>query len=615
MKFNVLKVILWLKSGNIRELNFEPDKINLITGNPGTGKTDIFHIIYYCLFYDDIEISDSIINENVNWYGIQLQINNCTYTICRKSKENGQASNDFFFSAIGEIPPLPEVNNTKNDIKSIIETEFSISKNTNIPFGGNFISAGSKISINYLLMLNAIDVSIIENPNIYVAFQNEVRNKEALDRIFDLVLGIETVENIITREEYNKIVDDISRLERKQDKISSKKLMFQEELQDIVNKIKSYGLIPVNDELPESISKIESLLDNLNSNQVYIEPSERSDLESQLVSVQYKLRNLLSFQDEFIKYQNTKKKDLESLKPIEYLKEKDNELVKTSIYDEILNVYTNQLSEIKHITREQNPISNQIRNEQIKLENKKKELETALNNLPNEEITFDSNKEKLYYLGQIKSKFDLYHSPEISENYQSQIDKLKEKLDTIKILDISSQRDIARAYAENCIKEYMKSIGNSLGNYKDYIPCFNMKKENLQLINPVNNRIESVGSSSNHMFMQLLFSLGLQQLAFVNQSKFLAPFLIIDQPSRPYYGKNNEKVDIDSSDESKIKNAFKLLNEFVDKRKRDKGSFQMIILEHIPKDYVSNLENVYIVEEFLNGNALIPHSEYNNPLN
>ena len=36
----------------------------------------------------------------------------------------------------------------------------------------------------------------------------------------------------------------------------------------------------------------------------------------------------------------------------------------------------------------------------------------------------------------------------------------------------------------------------------------------------------------------------------------------------------------------------------------------MIVLEHIPVEYVSDLENIHVVEEFFNGNALIPHSEY-----
>ena len=83
MKFNILKVILWLKSGNVRELTFEPEKINLITGDSSTGKTDIINIIYYCLFDENRKITESIINENVDWYGIKLQINDKLYTVCR----------------------------------------------------------------------------------------------------------------------------------------------------------------------------------------------------------------------------------------------------------------------------------------------------------------------------------------------------------------------------------------------------------------------------------------------------------------------------------------------------------------------------------------------------
>ena len=156
-----------------------------------------------------------VTNENVDWYGIKLQINDKLYTVCRYRIEDGHASDKFFFSSTGEIPKHPEVNNTKHDVKSIVETEFSISKDTNIPFGGKFIQKDSKISLDYLLMLNLLDVSIIENQDVYVAFQNIPRYREALERVFYLSLGIETIENIIAREKYKSLSDEIRKLERK----------------------------------------------------------------------------------------------------------------------------------------------------------------------------------------------------------------------------------------------------------------------------------------------------------------------------------------------------------------------------------------------------------------
>lgn len=610
MKFNILKVILWLKSGYKRELNFEPEKINLITGDSSTGKSDIINIIYYCLFYDQVNISDSIINDNVDWYGIKLEINDKIYTICRGRIDNHNPSEDFFFSSTGEVPDTPKINNSKKDLKSIIETEFSISKDTNIPFGGKFIQKDSKISMDFLLMMNLIDVSIIENRDVYVAFQNDSRYKEALDRIFYLILGIESVENIIAREKYKSISAQISQLEKKQEIINKKTELFHDELQDIANKVKEYGLIENNLQLPEAIKQIESLLNNLDSNKIYTENSERDVLQSQLTLIQYKLKNLINFQESYQEYQNTNKKNLESLSPIEYLSEKDRELVKTSIYEDIFNAYKEQLAEIKNTNSEKSPINTQIRDIQKTLEAKKRLIELSISNMPTENNTFTYDKERIYYLGQIKTKLDFYKNFENKENYSHQIESLKEQLSEIKVGDTISKRESARTIAENQMKKYMEVIRQSLDNYKDYIPYFDIKNKRPHFINPTNNAIETIGSSSNHMFMQLLFSLGVQELAFVNESKFLAPFLIIDQLSRPYYGQHNEKQNIDSSDESKIKNAFKLLDYFMTQRLLKKAPFQMIVLEHIPKEYVENLGNVHIVEEFLNGNALIPRSEY-----
>jgi hypothetical protein len=91
-----------------------------------------------------------------------------------------------------------------------------------------------------------------------------------------------------------------------------------------------------------------------------------------------------------------------------------------------------------------------------------------------------------------------------------------------------------------------------------------------------------------------------------NKSNFIAPFLIIDQPSRPYYGgEDDKKSEIDHSDESKITKAFALLDKYISDRVGDSEEFQMIVFEHIPKTIFKDFGNVLLVEEFRNGNALI----------
>jgi predicted ATP-binding protein involved in virulence len=51
MKFHINKVVLWLKNGKVREITFKPNKVNVITGDSSTGKTEILNIVDYCFFF------------------------------------------------------------------------------------------------------------------------------------------------------------------------------------------------------------------------------------------------------------------------------------------------------------------------------------------------------------------------------------------------------------------------------------------------------------------------------------------------------------------------------------------------------------------------------------
>lgn len=108
------------------------------------------------------------------------------------------------------------------------------------------------------------------------------------------------------------------------------------------------------------------------------------------------------------------------------------------------------------------------------------------------------------------------------------------------------------------------------------------------------------------MFLHLFFTLAMHDLIMQNKATFVAPYIIIDQPSRPYYGDESEdEKKLSSSDQSKIKSAFKLLNKFINDRNAKNKNFQIIVLEHIPAELIDDMENINIVEVFRDGNALV----------
>jgi len=76
MQFYLEKVILWPvnKENKIEEINFFTDKINVIHGRSGTGKSSIISIIDYCLGASRCSIPVGLIRDEVEWFGVVLVI-------------------------------------------------------------------------------------------------------------------------------------------------------------------------------------------------------------------------------------------------------------------------------------------------------------------------------------------------------------------------------------------------------------------------------------------------------------------------------------------------------------------------------------------------------------
>jgi len=610
MKFYIENIVLWLKNGTKRTITFHPNKVNVITGDSNTGKTAILEIVDYCFFASKSKISESVINENTDWYGIKIHINDKVYTIARSALINGKVTDNYYFSSTGELPEIIISNNNAHSIKKIIETEFSIDNNVTITFGGNSLKAGSKISLRYFLMFNTISGNIIENDsNIFFDKQNEDRYKEALPRIFDIALGIETIENILKKEKRIELEKELNQLNRKQSRINTGSDDFESEKKDIIKQAKEYALINADLPVEDSMGELNSIINDLNSvSSDGIEKSERDKIEKEMNLLKRKIRNLEGFSSEYATYKSNLKNTEDSLKPISYLKGKDKELLKTSIFDAVITELDTQLKSIKELTKSKTAINNQVNDHIAIFRNKIEELKAKLSILPKENRMFENEKHKTFFLGTIKAKMELYAKPSntMPDNLNKRIIDIEEKIKNISINDTVEKKELTIKLIEEIISEYIDQAGIALENYASYKPVFDYKEKSLKLRKPKGSFIEHVGSSSNHMFLHLFFSLAIHETSFKNKSKFIAPFLIIDQPSRPYYGEENDKKsEIDHSDKSKITNAFALLNKYISDRVGDSGEFQMIVFEHIPKTILKDFENIHLVEEFRNGNALI----------
>ena len=608
MNFHFDKIILWLKNDETRYVTFLPNKVNVIIGDSSTGKTDILDIIDYCFFASEAKISESIINENVKWYGLQFKVNGKPFTVARKAIRKNKVSDEYYFSSSDELPKRIFSNNSEAAIKSMLETEFNIDRNAKFPYGSNQIKPGSKISLRYFLMFNTISVNIIENDTgVFFDMQHKARYRDALPRIFDLAVGIETIENVLKKEKKLELEKTLKSLERKKELVSTKVNAFNQEQSEVVKKAKEHSLINKDLDLKSSLKELHNVISEIKSDNEYKQKNEQ--LEHEIYLKERKIKNLQRFSKEYNYYKKNLSLDTDSLKPIVFLKEKDSQIIKTSEFSNIIENLSSDLKKIRATCVQNTPIDRQVSDE---IENLKKDLinlRSKLSITPKTYKNFEDNRSKYLFLGEIKAKMELYSSSNstIQKTTEDDIRKIEKNIKSLKVFDNYEKRDLAVNLIEEIIADYMRDAGKALVNYADYKPVFNYKNKSLSWRKPKASYTENIGSSSNHMFMQLFFSLAMQEIAFQNESPFIAPYLIIDQPSRPYYGRGEEKkTHLEHSDESKITKAFELLNKFISTRIKNSGEFQIIVFEHVPKKVFKDLKNIHLVEEFYDGNALIP---------
>ncbi|MDP9991879.1 hypothetical protein J2W28_003056 [Variovorax boronicumulans] len=608
MKFSLNKMILWLKNGRIRELEFKPGKINVITGDSNTGKSAVIQIVDYCIFASKHSISESMINENIEWYGLSFEINGKSYCLCRRQPKGPLVSKDYFFSSVGDVPHEPTPNISEADLKLIMEVELGIDSKTVASFGGKAIRAGSKLSFRYFFLFNTVSEDIITSSTVFFDKQSEERYREALPRIFDLALGIDSVSNILARERRAKLEAELTRLRRKDDLGGRRHEAFKTEAISLSRQAISYGLSS------ESIASdpFQVLRTALSATNDHLPEWQglHDDVTAKLLLVEKKIRSISSFKREYSDHKEMLSRAEDSLKPIEALRARSEKIIQTEHFNNLLKAYSEDLVEIKKAVEKKNPVSGQLEDLLRTLHAERDELRIKLSELPVAPSQIESERKKWFFLGEVKGKLEAYtgDEAELPRSYAHEIEKLEEEISSIEVEDVVDRKELAVRLIDHFAQQILDPVSAALENYKDYLVVFNYTEKRIHLRSPRSLNVENVGSSSNHMFLHLAQFLALHKLVANQESPHVLPFLMLDQPSRPYYGdESGEKKTLAQSDTAKITAAFRLLDSFVsDLQKTYSSQFQMIVLEHVPPSIWNGLENVHLVERFENGNALIP---------
>ncbi len=543
---------------------------------------------------------------------MELFVDGKEFFMARQAPNGNRVSDNYFFSQNKENYSRPEANIAEGDLRTLLEAMFSIDGRTTMPYGGNAIKAGSRFSFRYFFLFNTLSQDIITSSAVFFDRQNEDRYREALPRIFDLAIGIDDLVNIAARERREELFKELSRIQKKTNHVSSSERLFETETRAIARRAIEYGLIDEKQENPTS-ADIRRMVENAYKLPDSGWTQRYNELSSQLFSVNKRIRMLEQFSQETFIYKQTLVGLEDSLKPISVILERNAEVLKTDIFDDLISGLKADLLEVKREISSKKPVDGQV-NDIIKgLKAQKVELVKQLESAPPKPSALASERDKWLFIGETKGKLDTFvEVPKALAVSGRTEQEIQREIDEVVVRDVEDERQNVIRAIEDVALDLKNQVKLVLENYAEYLPVFNYKEKKLEMRKPRSSLIENVGSSSNHMFMHLFHFLALHEVAIGRHSKFVPSFLVLDQPSRPYYGEEEKTSKIESlpkTDTGKITAAFELLNNYISNiNKNYDSSFQMIVFEHVPVSIFEKMENVHLVEKFRDGVALIPES-------
>lgn len=617
MKLIIHEIKLWFKdeATNPRSLKFLPNKINVITGLSNTGKTTLWSIIDYCLLSDTFNIATSI-SKVTSWFGLRFSIQGCEISIARQSPDDKRISSNIHFS-YGNFPIVPE-NNVKNinQLKMILNEKFSYEEKYNPYFENNFFKKSYHFDYRDFFIFCALTETTIGVRNIYFdnIFYSKLGDIDKLNHLFDFALDMYDLDLVLANNELQKTEKKLLEVQN-EIKLQNKNIkQLTDKLKNLEEKCKFHNLLSRDIDfigITESINRIEYIINEKKDSAINSAKLKELDkLRHRKKEIQLELNEIRSFYDEYQTYQNNRVKVADSLQPIEYLfKNLDFQLIKSYQTIIFLENLSDSLIKIKEsLANKKNPPI-EIHNEEKQLKEELKNIEVKINILKKSIKDLPNITDEYILIGEISNELK-----NILSFYKSgtSINVLEKKFN---ILDKDKKKNLRICEnAKNIKFEAIKKLNSSIldffkkfeyiSDFKNTKVEFDTKEMNLKLFASSDisssNQIIS-GSQSNFMILHICFFLGLHKYLLKTKNKFVPQILFIDQPSKPYF----ERED----DSSKLLDVFITLNEFFDILDKDEDeNFQIILLEHAGAHYWvdNNMDNFHLVDEFIGDNALIP---------
>lgn len=635
MKMFIKKIILWPKDSKkkIREIEFEPGKINIVSGVSGTGKSAIVYIVDYCLGSSKCAIPIGKIREKVSWFGLLLELESTEMLLARREPAENISSTEYFIHESSEGIVIPKsirktdtidgFKTRMNELAGLPDLKIDINEN-------NGKRSHGRPSFRDMAAFNFLPQHIVANPYTLFFKADTTEHRDKLRAVFPLVLGAVDVNVLSALSEKNELDKSLKKLEAEYEhRVSALKawegqvkafhLLAQElgllpvkELANLEAYIKDLRMIPemnITEKLisnfsggmESSIRRVNELkiMENTIARELALLRWQQERIEGVLHSTNEYRSELLKQSERFVGNgwfaDKLREKDVcplcrsladTSLKDFSKLKKLASELAQeTNSINEPKNL-NNEISRIKIEIRDKEDQIRQIRIERIELQGRKNKFTWEL--------------ETIYrFSGRIEQALQNLEETSEESALKTNMKNLKDQIEAL--LQVTQNPNIAKRK-----QEAMAIVSENLSFYADFLKLersdnlikIREKELTIEFSDNGNSRTDllwEVGSGANWMGYHMATSLALHEFFLQKEENPVPTFMIIDQPSQVYFPSNIEeemkKAGENPGDKDYIatRKIFEVLAEGLE---RMEHKIQIIVLEHADEPFWNGVPGV-----------------------
>ncbi len=640
MSLQIAKLILYSRTGEIRELRFNTGALSVLTGASKTGKSAIIDIVDYVTGRSDCNVADGIIRKYVGWYALLFQLNEGQIFIARRNPDIGDRTHSDVYLDRGTriaTPPATVLtkNTTVNAVEKFLGSAIGISENehrpptpTRDPLEANF---------RHALLFSFQDQNDIDSKQRLFHRQGEDFVGQAIRDTLPYFLGAIDEDRLLKQAQLEQARRLLRQLERQLRDAEALDSSTYPRAQSLLDEAKQVGLVDERTVAPtyEAVLGVlrriagdshvrdavvmgdgEDLLAGLRV--------ERQGLRTELERVNAEIRSTRTFTTETSGYEREAKEQRARLSAVGLINTSGHDTERCPLCESPLAVLPPTVAEIERSLHDLNEQLEAVEAENPRLQSRLAALlreETLLQDKLRENqqrITSRMQENEIQRIqqesfilqarttGKISQYVETANSSEVSSTLHVQIEAARTRVAVLE-----------RELDPEAIREKLSTFQNIIGRYMTrYSEALELEHRGSDLRLDIRNLtvvadtldgpvpLSRMGSGENWVGYHVLAHLALHKW-FRQKNRPVPGFIIFDQPSQAHYPPERDadgSLDVlADEDQMAVLQLFKLIADAATELAPD---LQIIVMDHadLKRDWFERA----VVERWRRGQKLVP---------